>query len=232
MAGTAHVAVASNFSVPLRLLAAAFEQQSGHQVKISAASTGKLYAQIKHGAPYHLFLSADQARPNRLVQEGLAIGDSRFTYALGRLVFWAPGAIFSGSADELMSKTDLRRFAIANPKTAPYGVAAQQTLEAMGHWLKLRGRLVRGENIAQTFQFVGSGAAEMGFVALSQLSEERATQGYHWVVPQALYRPIRQEAVLLKRGENNQVAKAFLAYLRSAEAGVLIKNQGYSLEES
>ncbi|VAX09515.1 Molybdenum ABC transporter, substrate-binding protein ModA [hydrothermal vent metagenome] len=229
-ADTVHVAVASNFTVPLRLLAASFEEQSGHQIKISAASTGKLYAQIKHGAPYHLFLAADQARPERLVQDGLAIADSRFTYALGRLVLWAPGERFDGSADELMAKVDVRRFAIANPKTAPYGVAAQQTLEEIGQLTKLRGRLVRGENIAQTFQFVASGAAEMGLVALAQLSGENALTGYHWVVPQEMYEPIRQEAVLLKRGEDNLAAKAFLHHLRSTEARALIVEQGYGLE--
>ncbi|MCF6354387.1 MAG: molybdate ABC transporter substrate-binding protein [Candidatus Polarisedimenticolaceae bacterium] len=230
LADTVHVATASNFSQPLRLLAQAFEEKTQYRVRISTASTGKLYAQIKHGAPYHLFLSADQRRPEKLVQEGLAIPDSRFTYAVGRLVLWAPQQLFPGEAKALISQPGLRRFSIANPKTAPYGAAARQTLKAMGLWKPLQGRLVRGENIAQTFQFVASRAAEMGLVAYSQLSEETKSTGYHWVVPQALYDPVRQDAVLLKRGTDNPAAKAFLTFLQSERARALIRALGYGLD--
>jgi len=227
LAETVHVATASNFSHPLRLLAKNFEAQSKHKVRVSSASTGKLYAQIKHGAPYHLFLAADQRRPEILEQEGLTQPGSRFTYAVGQLALWVPQQAFEGDAKALISRADLRRFAIANPKIAPYGVAARQTLKAMALWNPLQGRLVRGENIAQTRQFIASGAAEMGFVALSQLSAEAKSTGYHWVVPQALHNPIRQDAVLLKRGADNPAAKAFHAFLQSDSAKALIRTLGY-----
>jgi len=229
MAGAVHVATASNFNGTLRVLAKSYEATSGHQVTISAASTGKLYAQIRHGAPYDLFLAADEARPRLLEQEGLTVAGSRFTYALGRLVLWAPKRAFSGEAKALLSADDVRRIAIANPKTAPYGAAARQVLEAMGLWQGLKARLVRGENIGQTFQFVASGAAEMGFVALAQLTV-RPEQGYRWPVPQAFYRPIRQQTVLLKSAADNPAAMAFMDYLRSDEARDLILAQGYGLE--
>ncbi len=230
LAGTVQVATASNFSQPLRLLAQAFEKHHRHKVRISTGSTGKLYAQIRHGAPYHLFLAADQKRPERLEREGLALPGSRFTYAVGQLALWAPGQPFRGEARALIRQADLRRFSIANPKTAPYGAAARQTLKAMGLWESLQGRLVRGENIAQTFQFVASRAAEMGFVAYSQLSAEAKSNGYHWVVPQTLHDPIRQDAVLLKRGAENPAARAFHAFLQSDSARNLIRAQGYRLE--
>jgi len=227
LAEMAHVATASNFNQPLQLLAKSFEEKSGHNIRISSASTGKLYAQIKHGAPYHLFLAADQKRPKRLEQEGLAVPGSRFTYAAGQLTLWAPQQSFKGEAKALISQTDLRRFSIANPKTAPYGAAAYQTLKAMGLWEELQGRLVRGENIAQTLQFIASRAAEMGFVAYSQLTKEAKSTGYHWVVPQELHDPIRQDAVLLKRGADNPAAKAFHAFLQSDSAKALIASLGY-----
>ena len=225
------MATASNFSRTVHRLVESFERNTGHQVLISSASTGKLYAQIRHGAPYDLFLAADSARPERLEQEGLAATGSRFTYALGRLVFWVPQSEFKGAANVLMAKSNVRRIAIANPKTAPYGAAAQQVLEAIGLWRQLKGRLVRGENIGQTFQFVASGAAEMGFVAMSQLPEQSSSKGYRWLVQQELYRPIRQEVVLLKRGADNPAAKAFLIYLRSEAARQLIMGQGYGLDD-
>jgi len=232
MAETIHVATASNFSQPLKLLAKSFEENSSHTVRISAASTGKLYAQIKHGAPYHLFLAADQKRPEILEKEGLAITNSRFTYAVGELALWAPQQQFTGEAKALISQTDIHRISIANPKIAPYGIAARQTLKAMGLWEQLQGRLVQGENIAQTYQFIASGAAEMGFVARSQLSEEAKTKGYYWAVPPNLHDPIRQDAVLLKRGADSPAAKAFLAFLRSESAKEVIRAQGYGLGDS
>jgi len=230
LAGIVHVATASNFRQPLQILARSFEAQSGHKVRISAASTGKLYAQIRHGAPYHLFLAADQKRPKRLEQEGFAVPGSRFTYALGQLALWAPRHPFQGKPKALLEQTDPQHFAIANPKTAPYGMAARQTLKAMGLWQQLQGRLVRGENIAQTFQFIASGAAEMGFVARSQLSEEVRSKGYHWIVPSELYSPIRQDAILLKRGADNPAARAFHTFLQSDSTRALISRLGYGLD--
>ncbi len=231
LAGSVHVATASNFSGTLQQLAAAFEKETGNAVKTSAASTGKLYAQIVNGAPYDLFLSADEARPERLEREGVAVAGSRFTYALGRLVLWAPERPFEGEARVLLAADDVRRVAIANPNTAPYGAAARQVLEGMGLWQALEGRLVRGENIGQTFQFVASGGADMGFVAQAQLVD-MPQRGYRWLVPQTLYRPIRQQAVLLKRGADNAAACTFLDYLRSPQARAVIEAQGYGLQES
>ena len=232
IAETVHVATASNFRQPLQLLAQSFEKISSHKIRISAASTGKLYAQIKHGAPYHLFLAADQIRPEKLEQEGFAITGSQFTYAVGQLALWAPQQPFNGEAKALISEANLRRFSIANPKTAPYGMAASQTLKTMGLWEQLQGRLVRGENIAQTYQFIASGAAEMGFVAHSQLTEEAKSKGYYWVVPLDLHNPIRQDAVLLQRGANNPAAKAFHAFLQSDSAKELISTLGYGLSDN
>jgi len=230
MAEVLHVAAASNFSQPLKLLVRSFEAQSSHKVRISTASTGKLYAQIKHGAPYHLFLAADQERPKKLEQEGIAISGSRFTYAVGQLILWAPRQPFTGDAKALISQTDFRRFAIANPKTAPYGMAAEQTLKAMGLWESLQGQLVRGENITQTYQFIASGAAEMGFIANSQLAEEAKSKEHLWLVPQDLYDTIRQDVVLLKHGADSPAAKAFLTFLRSDSARTLIHTLGYGLD--
>jgi len=232
IAETTHVATASNFSQPLQLLVQSFEEKSSHKVRISAASTGKLYAQIKHGAPYHIFLAADQKRPEKLEREGFVVNGSRFTYAVGQLALWAPQQQFTGEAKLLISQANIRRFSIANPKTAPYGMAARQTLKALDLWEQLQGRLVRGENIAQTYQFIASGAAGIGFVARSQLTEEARSKGFHWVVPQDLHDPIRQDAVLLKRGANNPAAKAFHAFLRSDSAKALISSLGYGLDDN
>jgi molybdate transport system substrate-binding protein len=225
------VAVASNFTDTLRKLAPLFRQSTGHELRISSASTGKLYAQIYHGAPYDLFLAADSARPKRLVEEGLALKGSRFTFALGRLVLWSPKDRFQQTGPELLQNHTFRRLAIANPKTAPYGAAAQQVLKAMGLWDQLRGRLARGENIGQTFQFVASSAADIGFVALSQVrSMPSVGDGYQWQVPDDLYQPIRQQAVLLNRGRDKESAHSFLLFLRGADAVALIRDSGYGIE--
>jgi molybdate transport system substrate-binding protein len=226
-AATVNVAVASNFAATLRLLATAFNRESGHQLRISSASTGKLYAQIVQGAPYDVFLAADSDRPERLVHLGLAAGDSRFTYARGRLLLWSPRSGFAGDGVEILTQGRFRHLAIANPKTAPYGVAARQALESLGLWETIEPRLVRGENIGQTFQYVASGAAELGLVSRSQLPALNAGAGYDWPVPSHLHTPIRQQAVLLARGAGNPAATDFLIFLRSDIAAALIAEAGY-----
>ncbi|MEN8177583.1 MAG: molybdate ABC transporter substrate-binding protein [Pseudomonadota bacterium] len=224
------VAVASNFTPTLRLLAEAFEAQSGHRLRISSASTGKLYAQINHGAPFDLFLAADVERPRLLEQAGKAVPGSRFTYAKGRLVLWGPSVTSTQPAEELLQALQFTHIAMANPNTAPYGAAAQRSLEKMDLWDKLQGRLVRGENIGQAYQFVASGAAQIGFVAYSQVLAGKQTPGYHWPVPDTYYPPIRQQALLLKQAEKNLSAHAFMDYLRSPEAQHLISENGYDIE--
>lgn len=230
-AATVNVAVASNFAATLRLLATAFNRESGHQLRISSASTGKLYAQIVQGAPYDVFLAADSDRPERLVHSGLAVADSRFTYARGRLLLWGPRSGFAGDGAEILTQGRFRHLAIANPKTAPYGVAARQTLESLDLWEAIEPRLVRGENIGQAFQYVASGAAELGLVSRSQPTALNAGAGYGWPVPSHLHTPIRQQAVLLMRGADNPAATTFLTFLRSDTAAALIAEAGYLVDD-
>lgn len=226
-AGEAHVAVAANFAPPLQALGDAFSRQTGHKLVVSTGSTGKFYAQIKNGAPFDVFLSADDAAPKRLEQDKLAAPGSRFTYALGRLVLWSAQDALVDAGGEVLKSNRFRKLAMANPKLAPYGGAAQEVMEKLGVWTAVQGKIVQGENIAQTFQFIASGNAELGFVALSQLDAARI--GSRWIVPSALHAPIRQDAVLLARAEKNIAARAFLEYLRAAEARQRIRASGYEL---
>ncbi len=219
------VAVASNFSDAIKVLSNRFEEKTGHRVKLITGSTGKHYAQIINGAPFDLFFAADSDRPKRLEEEGVARPGSRFTYAVGRVVLWSPRAGYVDPDGEILKAGDFRYLAIANPKLAPYGVAARQVLERQGRWGALRGRMVRGENIGQTFQFVRSGNAALGFVALSQISNpERPLGGSLWVVPHALYSPIEQQAVQLSQ---SSVAGEFLSFIKSGESLEIIRRFGY-----
>ncbi|MAT66004.1 MAG: molybdate ABC transporter substrate-binding protein [Gammaproteobacteria bacterium] len=221
------LAVASNFAQPMQTLIEAYEAESPHRVRLSIGSTGKLYAQIRNGAPFDAFFAADRARPQRLESEGLAVSGSRFTYAIGRLVLWSPEPTRITSAGKALSRDDFSHLAIANPRLAPYGLAARQTLERMGLWETLLPRLVRGENIGQTFHFVSSGHAELGFVALSQLPRDagNAIAGSHWVVPASLYDPIEQQAVRLRE---STAIRDFMRFIRSEQARALIHGYGYS----
>ena len=230
LAGEAQIAVAANFAVPGRQLAEEFSRTSGHRLRLSSGSTGKLYAQIRTGAPFDVLLSADEATPRRLEADKLADPRSRFTYAIGRLALWRPKP---GQVDESSLRSrSLRRLAIANPRLAPYGVAARETLEKLGLWNNLQPTLVQGESIAQAFQFVASGNAELGFVALSQLQEPgKAAAGSYWLVPEQFHAPLRQDAVLLARGIGNGAASDFLAYLKTAPARERIRAHGYRLDE-
>jgi molybdate transport system substrate-binding protein len=222
------VAVAANFNAPLGRLAQGFEARTGHKLKASAASTGKLYAQIAAGAPFELLLSADDETPARLEAEGRAVPGSRFTYAIGELVLWSaqPGLVDAQGA--VLASERFKHLAVANPKTAPYGRAAMQTLRARGLEAAVAPRLVTAESIAQAHQFVSSGNAELGFVAWSQLSEPgQAPTGSWWRVPAKLHDEIRQDAVLLKPGQGKPAAAALLAYLKSEPARAEIRAWGY-----
>ena len=229
-AGEATAAVAMNFLLPLRSLAAGFEAHTGHTLRIVAGSTGQLYAQITNGAPYDLFLSADAARPRRLEEAGLTVPGSRRTYALGRIALWSaePGRVSAGGADALRS-LGRSKIAIADPAVAPYGVAAQETLEHLGFWEPFQDRLVRGINVAQVFQFIGSHNAGMGFIAQSQLAARpKDAQGSVWLVPAQLHGPIEQDLVLLERAEENEAAHAFFDFIAAPDALRRIESFGYS----
>jgi molybdate transport system substrate-binding protein len=223
------VAVAANFTAPLDRLGAAFEKVSGHHLLISSGSSGKLYVQITTGAPFEVLLSADAERPMRLEKEGAAVAGTRFTYALGKLVLWSSDPGLVDPAGAVLAGSRFRHLAIPNPELAPYGAAARQVLQGLDLWQKLAPRLVQGEDIGQTYQFVATGSAELGFVALSQVRAAGKPQGSLWLVPADRYRPIEQQAVLLTRGKDNPAARAFLDFLRSAPARTLIQDFGYGL---
>lgn len=217
-AGETTVAVAANAAEVVETLAAEFERESGHRVTVTVGSTGKLYAQILHGAPFDLFLAADQERPRLLVEQGLAVEDSRSTYAIGRLVLWRPGAAMAVDED-LLRDGSLRRLALANPDLAPYGAAARETLRELGLWESLRPKIVLGENVGQAFAMAASGNAELAFVSLaSVLSPRNGHEGSYWEVPEHLHRPIRQDSVLLDRARDNPAARDFHEFLNTPVA--------------
>jgi len=229
------VAVASNFTVPMQKIAQAFEQDTGHKALLAFGATGKFYAQIKNGAPFAVFLSADDETPARLEREVIAVTGTRFTYAVGRLALWSKNpSLVDDKGQVLLStttdKNSFKKIAIADPKLAPYGAAAMEVIERMGVIDKVRPKLVQGDSIGQAFQFVMTENAELGFVALSQISiDGRITQGSAWVVPQNLYTPLKQDAVLLPIGKNNAAALALMKYMRTDRAQTIIRNYGYTL---
>jgi molybdate transport system substrate-binding protein len=228
LAGRTLVAVAANFARTTEKLAQMFHQRTGHQVRISIGSTGQLYAQIVQGAPFEVFLAADKARPRRLEARGLIVAKSRYTYAQGRLVLWSPRPGLVDARGQVLKSGAFKHLALADPTTAPYGEAAREVLVKLKLWRRLGPRLVRGHSVSQTFQFVAGGAAELGFIALSQLSGPAAkVGGSRWLPPRAWYRPLDQQAVLLKRGQNNPAAVAFWRFLRSPEARRAILSFGY-----
>lgn len=223
-ADEARIAVASNFVDVMKELAKQFEVEKGHKITLIVGSTGKHYAQIKQGAPFDAFFAADSERPERLEKEGVAKPNSRFTYAVGKLVLWsAEQGVIDAKGNVLKGKT-FKRLAIANPKLAPYGKAAQHVLKQKGLWQAMQGKIVRGENIGQTFQFVQTGSAELGFVAHSQIKKH--AKGSSWEVPQSLYEPIQQQAILLSQ---NQVAREFLHFVRNSKSQDIIREHGYRI---
>ncbi len=229
-AGEVKVAVAANFMAPMQKLAAQFERETGHRAVLSFGSTGRLYAQIRNGAPFDVFLSADDETPRRLEQEAAAVPGTRWTYATGRLVLWSarPGVV--DERGEVLQRADLPRLALADPKLSPYGRAAEQALQQLQLTERWRARLVQGESITQAHQFVASGNAPLGFVALSQVLEDgRIGAGSAWLVPVRLHEPLRQDGVLLLRGQHNPAALALVRHLQGDAARALIRSHGYEL---
>lgn len=226
------VAVASNFLLPLKELSREFEKNTAHKVVVISASTGKLYAQIKQGAPFDILLAADSLRPELLEKEGIGVPGSRFTYAVGRLALWsADTELYLKNDLQVLNQKNFRYLAIANPKTAPYGKAAEQVLRKKGFWDQLQTKLVRGENISQTLQFLVTGNADIGFIALSQLKKNQLKfKGYSWTVPSEWHDPILQQALLLKRAKTNKAAKEFLKFLKSNRVQKILESYGYSFK--
>lgn len=227
------IAVASNFRVPAEQIIAKFEQQTGHEVRISSASTGKLYAQIKSGAPFDLLLAADSDRPRRLEEAGIGIRGTRRTYAIGGLVLWSTDPANAGvDCRDLLGDLGARRMAIANPRTAPYGIAARQFLTNVGLWERVSPRLVYGENIAQALHFVATGNASLGLIAASQLHDSRLPEATCvWPVPAARHAAIEQQAIQLGRSADQPAADAFLSFLRGVAAREIIMRYGYEVSQ-
>ena len=227
----ARLAVASNFVNTAQVLVLKFSEQSPHKISVSAASTGKFYAQIRQGAPFDVLLAADRQTPVRLAHEGFAVKDTLFDYARGRLVFVSQAPSSTASAEQLLRQAQFKKLAMANPELAPYGLAAKQTLEALGLLPKVQARLVMGENIGQAAHFVFSGNADAGLLPRAFALETPAQEKLHqnsWLVPESLHQPIIQTAVLLNRGQHNQAARAFMQYLQQPEAQGIITSHGYN----
>jgi len=229
-AGEVQVAVAANFTTQKQVIAADFEKDTGNKVVASYGATGQFYAQIKNGAPFEVFLSADDTTPAKLESEGMTVPGSRFTYAIGALALWSAKDGYVDANGDVLKKNEFRHLAIANPKTAPYGLAATQALDKLGLAQAVAPKIVEGQNISQTQQFIATGNAELGFVALSQIYKNgKITSGSAWMVPESLHEPIKQDAVILTKGKDNAAAKAFVEYLKGPKAAAVIKSFGYTL---
>lgn len=224
------VAVAANFTAPMQKIAQAFEQDTGHRAVLSFGSTGALYAQIRNGAPFHVLLAADDETPAKIDKEGLGVSGSRFTYATGRLVLWSKQPALVDDKGAVLRSGKFERIAVANPKLAPYGAAAIEAMTKLGVLADVQPKIVQGDNIAQSYQFIATENAQLGFVALSQvISDGRLAQGSAWIVPADLHAPIKQDAVLLTSGKDNPAAAALLAYLKSEKVRAVIRSYGYEL---
>ena len=224
------VAVAANFTAPIQAIAADFEKDTGHKLVAAYGATGQFYTQIKNGAPFEVFLSADDTTPEKLEREGDTVKGSRFTYAAGTLALWSAKDGYVDSKGEVLKKNEYQHLSIANPKTAPYGLAATQVLEKLKLTEATKTKIVEGQNITQAYQFVSTGNAELGFVALSQIYKEgKVTSGSAWIVPASLHDPIKQDAVILSKGKDNAAAKALVEYLKGPKAAAVIKSYGYQL---
>jgi molybdate transport system substrate-binding protein len=227
-AGVATVAVAANFAAPMKVIAAQFERETSHKLRLSFGGTGQFYAQIVNGAPFDLLLAADQATPARLAQQGLGSQASTLTYAKGKLVLWSKMPGFVDQQGTVLKSGRFEKLAMADPKLAPYGRAAMAVLNKMGLVAALQGKFVQGKSIGQSYQFVASGNAPLGFVALSQVYDQgRLSVGSAWIVPSDFYQPIKQDAILLKSGKDNAAARALLAYLQTDQVKALIRSFGY-----
>ena len=224
------IAVAANFTAPMQKIAAEFERDTGHKVTLAFGATGKFYAQITNGAPFDVFLSADDETPARLEKEGYGVVGNRFTYAIGRLALWSAQEGKVDAKGEILKNGAFQHLAIANPRTAPYGSAAIEVMQKIGVLAALQAKFVQGENIAQTYQFAVSGNAEIGFVSLSQIWKDgKISGGSAWIVPSNMHEAIRQDAMLLARGRDKRAASALLSYLRGEKARAIIKSYGYDL---
>jgi molybdate transport system substrate-binding protein len=229
-AGEVQVAVAANFTAPMQKIAAEFEKDTGHQARLASGATGKFYAQIRNGAPFEVLLAADDDTPARLEKEGQGVPGSRFTYAIGRLVLWSARGGYVDAGGAILKTGDFKHLAIANPKTAPYGAAAVSAMNKLNLYEALQPKLVQGENIAQAYQFVSTGNAQLGFVALSQVYQDgKIVSGSAWIVPASFHAPIRQDALVLAKGAANPAARALLDYLKSSKARAIIRAYGYEL---
>lgn len=234
LAGTAHadtisVAVASNFTAPMQKIAAEFAKDTGHKAELSFGATGKFYAQINHGAPFGVLLAADDTTPAKIASEGKGVAASRFTYAVGQLVLWSKQDGYVDAQGAVLKTGKFQHLAIANPKLAPYGLAAEQTLTQLGLLEQIKPKFVQGENIGQTYQFAATGNAELGFVALSQVMEDgKIKSGSAWMVPAAMHEPIRQDAIILNNAKDNAAAKALMDYLQGDKARAIISAYGYA----
>ncbi len=234
-AGLAHadevqVAVAANFTAPMQQIAPAFEKATGHKVVAAFGATGKFYAQIKNGAPFEILLAADDETPAKLAKEGAAVAASQFTYAKGKLVLWSAKSTIVDAQGDVLKKAGFDYLALANPKLAPYGAAAIEAMKALGVYDTLAPKFVTAENIGQTYQFIKSGNALLGFVALSQITKDnQITEGSAWIVPAKLYTPIKQDAIVLDKGKDKPAAAALMKYLQGDAAKAVIKSYGYEL---
>lgn len=234
LAGAAHadtvsVAVAANFTTPMQKIAAEFAKDTGHKAELSFGATGKFYAQISNGAPFGILLAADDTTPAKIAREGKGVADSRFTYAVGKLVLWSKQDGYVDAQGAVLKTGKFQHVAIANPKLAPYGLAAEQTLTQLGLLEQIKPKFVQGENIGQTYQFAATGNAELGFVALSQVMEDgKIKSGSAWLVPSSMHEPIRQDAIVLNTAKDNAAAKALMDYLRGDKARAIITSYGYA----
>jgi molybdate transport system substrate-binding protein len=233
--GSAHadevqIAVAANFIAPAKRIAAEFEKDSGHKAALVFGATGKFYAQIKNGAPFDVLLAADTETPAKLEAEGTAVAGTRFTYAIGKLVLWSAKSAVVDARGDVLKAGDFDYIALANPRVAPYGAAAVETMRSLGVFDALTPKFVQAENIAQAHQFVATGNALLGFVALSQLMKDgRISEGSAWLVPENLHQPIKQDVVLLNHGKSKPAAHAWLAFIKQSKAKAVIASYGYAL---
>ncbi|ROO33220.1 molybdate ABC transporter substrate-binding protein [Pseudomonas sp. 7SR1] len=227
-AAEVQVAVASNFTAPLQVIAADFEKATGHKVVAAYGATGQFYTQIKNGAPFEVFLAADDSAPARLETEGDTVKGSRFTYAIGTLALWSAKTGYVDDNGQALKDNAFRHLSIANPKVAPYGLAATQVLDRLGLATQVKDKIVEGQNITQAYQFVSTGNAELGFVALSQVYKDgKLTSGSAWIVPARLHDPIKQDAVILGKGRDNPAATALMDYLKGPQAAAILQAYGY-----
>lgn len=230
LADEVQVAVAANFTAPIQAIAADFKKDTGHTLVAAYGATGQFYTQIKNGAPFEVFLSADDTTPQKLESEGDTVKGSRFTYAVGTLALWSAKDGYVDTQGAVLAKNQYQHLSIANPKAAPYGLAATQVLAKLGLAEQVKGKLVEGQNITQAYQFVSTGNAELGFVALSQIYKDgKVSSGSAWIVPGQMHDPIKQDAVILNKGKDNPAAKALVDYLKGPKAAVIIKSYGYQL---